>query len=321
MSEKKSCKCNFEDDGGLCDYCDKSFDNLSSFIRHVSHSKICKANYNPELINEYKEISRQISKRKWYCNSAHGVNRKAFKEERKQRYKDNKKKYYVPYNVKCSESGKAFENVFKKIYQEFLDDAKAMIDKESLQKDNLKKKALDQAMDETFEDHSLEITFTHISYNPAIEMKLFMNEDENSIWDAYFKRLEKDFKRSRERLQEKIQQEWRDDKYFQISVQLYQSTLNKAFLDCYDQGFKSMFEEAVDLALDVIFLTLMTTEEYFDDDRDLECQMSRAYRTVLVEEVNKLFEEKQDLKNALKSIIEKALQKRFQKNGLKYLKE
>ena len=56
-----------------------------------------------------------------------------------------------------------------------------------------------------------------------------------------------------------------------------------------------MFEEAVDLALDVIFLTLMTTEEYFDDDRGLECQMSGAYRTVLAEEVTKLFEAKQTI--------------------------
>ena len=323
MSSEKTCKCNFDDDGGRCVVCDKSFENLSSFVMHVTHSKNCKANYDPKLISEYKEISRQISRRKWYCNAAHGIRRKWFKEERKKHYQENKKNYYVPYDVKCSHSGRAFEKVFKKIYENLLDNAKAMIETESLEKENLMDDALDQAMDETFEDSSLEMTFTRILDNPAIgnrKLEIFM-VDENLIWDTYFKRLDKDFKRCRERLQEKIQQEWRHDKYFQVSVELYQSVLNKAFLVCYDQTFKDMYEKAVDLALDVIFLTLVTKEEYFNDYKDLECQMSEVYRNVLVEEVDKLFEEKQDLKNELKAIIEKALKKRFQKNGLKYFKE
>ena len=61
-----SCSCNFDDDGGTCAYCKRGFDNLSHFIRHVTHSKACKAHYDPRTIESFKKTSRQISKKKWY---------------------------------------------------------------------------------------------------------------------------------------------------------------------------------------------------------------------------------------------------------------
>ena len=55
-----------KEDPGTCGFCKKSFETLSKFLRHVSHSKLCLEDYDPTVIKSLKEKSRLKSKRKWF---------------------------------------------------------------------------------------------------------------------------------------------------------------------------------------------------------------------------------------------------------------
>ena len=145
-----SCSCNFDDDGGICTQCKRSFKDLSHFIRHVTHSKACKAAYDPRTIEDFKKTSRKISKKKWYHYQAHGSHSTDFKEERKKRRENDKKVYYMPNNIKHSLCGRAFERVFQSIFNKCLDDAKLMIEKQCPEQ-KLDEEAFDDAMDWTMD--------------------------------------------------------------------------------------------------------------------------------------------------------------------------
>ena len=58
-----------ENNGGSCTHCHKSFDNLGSFLRHVSHSKLCKASYDADYLKELKMKSKRNSRKKFYRTS------------------------------------------------------------------------------------------------------------------------------------------------------------------------------------------------------------------------------------------------------------
>ena len=78
--------------------------------------------------------------------------------------------------------------------------------------------------------------------------------------------------------------------------------------------FKSLYERAIDNTLDMIFLTLITTEGYFDykGDDDLDSKMSNAYWSVMKVEVKKLFDENTELQTAMKTVMEDILKKQFE---------
>ena len=154
MDSTSTCKCKEEEDfGGYCDHCSRCFDNLSHFVRHVTHSKACKASYDPKVIEDYKRVSRLRSRRKWYHEAAHGMRAQHYKEEREERRKKNKKVYYIPNTIKHSQCGREFERVFKIIYKTFEDDARTQLQKQADEMQSLKDKAVDDALDLAF-DHA-----------------------------------------------------------------------------------------------------------------------------------------------------------------------
>ena len=313
----KKCKFEEEDGGGSCEHCHRSFNNVSQFVMHISRSKACKDNFDPELLEDYKKISRKISKRKWYCNMAHNPNNaKIFKEERKERMKNKEKKpYYVPNEIKNSVSGRALEKVFRTVYDKFMNEAKLKIEQQSHSKDSLNKEAIDQALDSSFDEKYLTDQLTWCNHS---DEALVIKGNESEMLEALFKRMDKHFKENFERLCIKVKEDWRDKKYYDVSFNFYHYALNRALLDCYGKSFKDLFENAIGNALDVVFLTLITTEDYFNDDKDLEKQLESAYDMVLSEQVWKLFDENTKEKKAMESMMEKALKKRFENNDLKY---
>ena len=303
--KKSPCKCNIEDDGGRCEYCDRSFEKVSSFVMHVAQNKRCKEFYGKN-IETYKMISKRISKQKWYCQNAHGPNAKRFKEERKKQRQANNKKYYVPKGVRYSECGKAFEAKFVEVYQKCLDVAKEKISQQCVEQRYLRREALDEALENTFKDCSLDLIF---------KKTMELNEDETLILEETFERLESTFDNDFEKIYIDKKKAWKDDIDDEISATLFSSVYNKVFLDLYEKSFK---EKAEDNTLDTIFLTLLTTDKYFNDEEDLETQMNSVYYKVNKEELKKLFEENIELENKMKALVEKALGKIFRDHGLKY---
>ena len=311
--KKKSCRCDLEDEGGRCSHCQRSFENIHQFVRHVTHSKECKANYEPGLIDDFKVIARQATKRKWYHDQAHGPNSKAFKEGREK----NRKIYYVPNNVKYSDCGNAFNRLFKPIYQKCLDEAKLMIEKQALDQDFLTKRALEEALDKAFSGDTLDYVFLRMTFDE----KLARTEDENLIWEIASERFENSFDSIWSTKCKAHRDDWRDFHFNEVCNNLYKYVQNKVFLDCFEQfEFKKLYGKAIDNALDEIFLKLTTLDGYFDDEKDLGKQMDSVFNSVLNQEIQKLFQQNDELQSALKVVVEGVLKKRFEKNDLKYAK-
>ena len=304
---KKPCGCTFEevDQGGVCGYCERSFERISSFVMHVAKNKLCKEFYGEEF-EHWKATSRRLTKQQWYCRSAHGSHGKQFKEARKKQRQASNKTYYVPNKIRYSECGRAFEAKFIKIYQELLDDAKAKISDQCPNQRHLRQAAMDQALENTFEDCSLEKDF---------KKTMEMNEDEALILEETLGRLESTFQNDFERIYSEKTQAWKDDIVAAIKSSLVSSLYNRVFLDLYEKRFE---DKAEDNTLDTMFLTLVTTEGYFNDEEDLELQMKSAFYKVQKEELKKLFEENIELENKMKGLVEKNLRKIFRKHELKY---
>ena len=313
QKEKKSCRCDLEDDGGKCAHCHRSFEDIHQFVRHVTHSKECKANYEPGLIEDYKKIARQATKRKWYHWQAHGpgINGQLFKEERKK----NRKVYYVPNNVKFSDSGHAFNRLFKPIYQRCLDEAKLRIEEQAIEQDFLTKQALEEALDEVFSCH-IQTVFFGMSFNET----WVKTTDENLIWENASKRMEDIFEKCWSEKCKTHRANWSDLQYNDVCGNLFKCAQNKAFLDCFERyEFKKLYGEAIDNALDEIFLKLTTLDGYFEEEKDLEKQMESVYNSVLNQEIQKLFEQNAELQQALTAVVDGILKKKFEKNRLKYM--
>ena len=319
-----ACSCNFDDDGGTCAHCKRSFDNLSHFIRHVTHSKACKANYDPRAIESFKKTSRKITKQKWYHHRAHGSHSKSFNEERKQRREKDKKIYYLPNNIKHSECGRAFESLFKAVFDNCLEEAKLMIEKQCNEQKSLMEEAFDEAMDTTFGLKQYDCPHSAI-ISAELQLEARKIEDnEEQILEAAFQYLETNFNWRRGKILDDKRGKWKDYKFTDVSFNLFPTALNKAFLSCYDKfEFKSLYERAIDNTLDMIFLTLITTEGYFDykGDDDLDSKMSNAYWSVMKVEVKKLFDENTELQTAMKTVMEDILKKQFESYDLTYSKE
>ena len=309
----KSCNCNFEDDVGAdCEYCGKWCSNISHYVMHVSQSKACLENHDPEVFKEYKRRSRMLTKKKWYHARAHGKYSEEFKEERKQRQKNSKKIYYVPNNIKFSPSGRAFEKLFKPIYTKYLDEAESMIETLSHGQKALTNKAIDEALDHVFNE-----TPKCDCYGKRY-LLIDENYDDTKILELAFEKLEKKFNEKFAELVADKRNGWRAEKFVGVSSNLYSFAKNKAFVECYGEQFKGLFEKAVDNALDVVMMDLITTEAYFDDEKDLEEQMDWAYKSVLVTEVKKLYDKDENLNNELTRLMENILRKKFFANDIKY---
>ena len=310
----KSCSCKLEDDGGRCSHCDRSFENIHQFVRHVTHSKECKANYEPSLIQDFKTIARQATKRKWYHDQAHGPNGDRFKAMRKK----NRKTVHVPNSVKWSASGLAFTRLFKPIYQKCLDEAKLMIEKQANDQNFLTEKAFDEALDKTFSDDTLQYIFVLMSSDETLSQTV----DEDLILSTVFERLEKCFDNVWSKKCKVHRDDWSDFQFNEVCANLFQIAQNKVFQECFEEfKFKSVtYSQAIDNTLDEIFLKLTTTEGYFDDEKDLERQMSTVFDSILIQETKKLFDVQDDLQQALANTVEGILKKRFAKNGLNYSK-
>ena len=100
-----------EKDPGTCGFCKKSFEYLSTFIRHVTHSKLCLEYHDPDFIEKIKRQSRLNSRKRWFANAwERGLKekRKAIRENIKSVNNVAKKKYYVSVNERKSFAGKSF---------------------------------------------------------------------------------------------------------------------------------------------------------------------------------------------------------------------
>ena len=226
-----------DEGGGFCKHCHKNCDTLGTFLRHVSHSKTCKSTYDQDYIAKLRQKSKVLSKRKYY--------RKLSKEEKTERYKQERprrlekaKKSYVPNSTKHTYEGRSFEKLVKKTFTEVMNKTELDLKDLAPKIDFLELNVYEKAIDKVFNEDVFKIFSKY-------------EESENfELSDLTFESLQHSLEKAlEERTTESKKQEyegWTNFIMNQTFNGLYFSTLNKAFLQNYNETFKNICEHARD---------------------------------------------------------------------------
>ena len=293
-----------------CKFCFKVC-NMSQFIRHVSHSKLCLETYDPKFIDGVREELRRNSKRKWQAANWDDIKAK----------QNQRPKYYITNSIKLTIHGRAFASVFHDIFIPHEKRARALLDEFTSQKREsyLTKDEMGEVVDKTFAE-----TFTtlHDMYDVARKLKSEhekylsienpIEKSEEEILQAFFDKLEEQFKihltiKSGDHLYW-LKRRIEDD----VFKGLHDFSLNRAFHDFYEEDtIKDAFNDAENISMDEVFLVLVTTENYFDDEKDLEEQLEASFKSILEREYSLRlrdlgFHEK--MNNLMRTILQKKLE-------------
>ena len=293
-----------KEDPGTCGFCKKSFETLSKFLRHVSHSKLCLEDYDATVIKSLKEKSRLKSKRKWFHKNSNTKGEKGKKSPTKEI--QGKEKWYASNRMKQSDGGRGFYKLFEGIF----DDCEKVVKSEMVKHYNsssiLKELAFDDTM-ELFFGEKFEAT-----YHQLIHEYPFQEPD--FVLDKAFEKLQSKFDEAVKENFEKSQENWVLGTHDDMNTNLFHYSWNKALNDYYnDERFIAATKNAQAKALDTLFLNLIVTENYFQDDideRELEAKMIKVYTKLMEEEfVNQSNEN--GLSEELKRYMEKKWERKF----------
>ena len=287
----------------MCNHCLKWCDNVSQFIRHVTHAKLCLESYDPIFIKEMKGESKLNSKRKWKWANSEAIN------ENQRGAKA--KKYYVTNKVKCSPEGTAFRHVFLPIFEELVKAAKEKIEAHGKEHSFLTKLDVDKAMDKAFTWGLME---------EVIKESRKEELPDEAILPAVFQSMEAMYKGDTNFQSSLRRLDWKRATLSRFEARLYENALNKAYLELYDQEkIKTFRDESVDPALDFVFLELIVADgNYFNDRNDLEPQLEFQFNTQMRAETARRITAT-EVPSKLKTLIETILKKRFKDCGLEQL--
>ena len=294
-----------KEDPGTCTFCKKSFDTLSKFLRHVSHSKLCLEQHDPLLIQRLKEKSRLKSKRKY---SRKNSNAKKEEEKKKSPAKEVKTtvKWYASNKMKNSDGGRGFYKLFEEIFDDCEKIVKSEMEKHYNQRPIYKEIAIDDTMDNIF-GKSFEATYHQLTHEYPFEKPDF-------VLDKTFEKLQSKFDEAVKQNFEESRENWVIGAHDDMNTNLFHYSYNKGLADYYnDERFIAATKNAQAKALDVIFLNLIVTENYFQDDindTQLEAKMIKVYGKLVEEEFVKQSNEN-GLSNELKKYLEKKWERKF----------
>ena len=291
----------------MCKHCLKWCDDVSQFIRHVSHSKMCNQSYDSLFLAEMKKESRLNSKRKWRYENWESI---------KAKQGDKKERYYVTNKVKLSPEGRSFGRIFRPIFDELFGLAKAKIETYANEKSFLSQAEIGINMDRAFTQGLMDECHKEFRGEGIWRRGILgSTKDENisdeQIMQEVFDGMEKCFDYHC-RVDGGIKRyDWKKHKLWLFETGIYPFSLNKAFLEIYNgQKFKIILEEAVDKALDEVFLRLIVTEGYFNEKEDLQEQLEHSYYVDLQKEVSRLAT-KNGIQSEMRALMDSILKKKF----------
>ena len=284
----------------VCKPCLRTCNSLSQFIRHVTHSKLCKSIYEPDFILGMKQASREKSKREWVW---------ANWEEVKAKQKNNERKYYVTNKVRLSQPGRAFYRLFYKVFDEQFKAAKEKIENYGRQTSFLTASDIEKALDKTFQNGLFDV---------IIEER---GNDDDDLLENVFSKLESWFEKECQSIDRDKSYHWRKQKHWLFSDGLMTYCKNKAYLDVYkEEEFTALVEEALDEALDEVFLNRITLEGYFKG-KDLEYELENAVMNGVLHERVAEKSINNGTQGKIDDLIKQIFKKRFIGRGLKNLLE
>ena len=285
-----------------CKRCYKKMDNVSTFLRHVSHQKECLSEYGEDFIEAVRKASRKKSKNDWAEANSEMV--KAKKKEKP------RKRYYVLNKEKYSEYGRGFVRVFTRVFDKVQKHAEQWLKDESRKLFLLSSDEVDKAIDKAFDEGLSNATIQ--------EFRDFHGENEGKAdLDYAFSKIENCFDIEVACDNGDKVYHWHECKRKDVFDRLFDYSLNKAFLALYNEDqFKNWTKNAKDVALDEVFLKLLPNQyfdKYYKDDKDLkafEQKLEGTYTGILYEEVEKKAEE-HGYKIKMNQFLNDVLRKRF----------
>ena len=284
-----------------CEYCFKKFENVSQLFRHISHTKVCSENYGQVYIDAMRKELRNQSKRKWF-----EANKESLTTSR------SSKNNYIPNSVRLTDHGRKFCDVFRKVFCKHQSVAIGHIEEYAA---NLCNFVTDEQIDE-----ALDLAFSDIFILHLDCMK--ESEDEEENLNVFFSHIEKIF-----RIKLMIRNgsyNWKKRKSNLVGIELWRYASNQAFLKFYDENqFKDMLDCATDFALDEIFLKLITTDQYFEDEeclsnKELKIKLESTFNQIVKDEMEKKSIEI-DIIPKLNQLMEEIMKKRVYLDELEHL--
>ena len=235
----------------------------------------------------------------------------SYKKEREERRAKNSKSYYVPSSVKHSDAGMAFEEIFKTIFDDLRENAKEKMKSLALEQEFITDMATDEALDYAFFSNA------PVTFPPHEDRKITHLPESEILWIG-FKNMERVFERELTKRSERHRDNWGKGKFKEVSMNIYNPALNKAFRTIFHEvKFKEVFENAKDCALDKVMESLICEEGYFDNEDNLELKMEKAYHAVLKEEIKKAHEES-NLLGKIQQFLQLIWDKRFDQLDLSH---
>ena len=309
---------------GSCSYCRKTFDNLSTFLRHVSHSKLCLEDHDPTVIKDLRQKARLKSKRKSFHKNAKpsrkGQQKKAMVEDDESKKTPEKKtqQLYASIQMRHSDAGKAFKKLFEGIYDGFEDIVKSKLEKFTQKDPYVKSMVTDKIMD-LFFNEEFERTSRHLVMSGGFD-KIW--NDGDAKLNKTFEVLESKYEAAYDKKLKECQENWVTRMHHDMDTNLFHYSWHKALCDYYYDGrFMEAAIIAQDNAMDKVFFDLLPTEGYFEyekgQDAKLEDKFSKAYLSIFTQEFG-TFCCNLGIETELKTFLEQKWERKFRKFGLQY---
>ena len=293
-------------EAGSCKSCHKQHDTLSGFLRHVTQSKCCLDDYDPEYIEKLKRESRLRSKRRWHAKywEPH------LKHEQKNRRSSIENKH-VPVLERRSDGGRAFRNLYNSVFEKSIEKATTRME------DLSKKHVIPSEISDDLTDDTLDIVFNQCD---SVFTTIKKGASEFDTLQAAFRSIEAKFDDKFKATYMEMQESWAVYTINEITLDLFPNSLDRAYSTFYkSEKFKNCFLKSQDSVLDLIFLKLLVTDNYFqvDNMEHLEAALEKTFRRLFEEELEKNASEC-GLAQELETWIDALLEKRFLKCKLQF---
>ena len=295
--------------GGQCKYCEKSCNSLNTFLRHVSHSKFCKSSYDQAYLDKLKKKSLVLSQRKFRKKQSKAQKKERYQRERSLRL-ENAKKRYVPMSTKQTPNGRSFEALFKMIFDMVKTEKEEEIAKIAKNVDYIEMIVINDTLDKVFKEDV-------DSYYENVE-------EESAEGEGLEKYLDEAFQTKYTEGKKTEQDTWQNTAMTQVMKNSYFNSLNKAFIQYYDEDFKKTFEDAKEVQMDQVFYNVSDDMEmvygapeerqegYY---RDICASMENEYYRNLQKTVQKLCQER-GIQSKLMEFSNKLFNERMKRDDL-----
>ena len=283
-----------------CDSCHLEFKQKSTFLRHVSHKKVCKLYYGDSRLNDMRIEGKLSAKRKWWQRHADKA-KKSYRANSLDRKERKRNKYVKEEQRRSTDEGWAFLSFYNFIYQESKDRLLEDLRESGFAHDKVEEKARHAAIDDVFTSNYDFVHFFKKKFFLKGKAGIEFDEDKYSTFefDAAFdndteKAMEAAYKYHLEQETNQLTEKWIESVRLHISMKCRNQGEDSAFNMFFQEFCETLFPTICEKSLDRVFDNLGQNKEEEMSDQQLEeflkdnyedCLADEAIRTLLESEI------------------------------------